>query len=805
MRLSPQAVSRFLAVFWMAPVLMAAEGVLEVHPERVEILGPENSVQLRVDQILGGRRSDRTRLVRMSIVDPGVARVTGEGLVMPVSDGTTSLVIRTVGVTRMVPVVVRGVQEPLPVSFGHEVIPIMTKASCNSGGCHGKAEGQNGFKLSVFGFDPEADHAALVKEKRGGRVSPALPAESLLLTKGTGRVPHGGGRKLKLGGLRYRRLLRWIAEGARFEVSGRPSVSIHVEPRQRIVASNSTQQLQVLATDASGKTWCVTSEAEFESNNEVIAGVDSRGLVTASEVPGEAAILVRYMGHVAVSRIIRPQDHIEVARPPEQNFIDGHVWDRLTELRIPPSPLCSDATFLRRVHLDTIGTLPSVKEVRAFLADKRPDKRKQLVARLLDRPEYADYWTMKWADVLRVDNEKLSPQVTVAITRWLRQQMLENTAYDRFAREIVTVRGNTRSETPAAVYTVLKSPEELARAVSQLFLGVRIECAQCHHHPFEKWAQRDYFALAGFFTGVKRGGAPGGGQKITDVAGPDLKHPRSGEMVPAAGLGGDPITLKDPTGRRRAFSAWMTAPENPFFARTIANRLWAHYFGRGLVEPIDDHRATNPASNEKLLGALTSHLREQNYDLKAFTRTLLASRAYQLASSSLPDNELDNQNFSHATQKALPAEVLLDAICQSTGVPERFNGWPIGSRAIEIWDNRLPSYFFRIFGRPQRVSVCECERGNEPSIAQALHLMNSPESFHKIRHRDGRAAHLARSGLTDQQVIDELFLATVSRPATVAERKLMLVAFRETAGNRREAIEDVLWTLLNTKEFLYNH
>ena len=414
MRLSPQAVSRFLAVFWMAPVLMAAEGVLEVHPERVEILGPENSVQLRVDQILGGRRSDRTRLVRMSIVDPGVARVTGEGLVMPVSDGTTSLVIRTVGVTRMVPVVVRGVQEPLPVSFGHEVIPIMTKASCNSGGCHGKAEGQNGFKLSVFGFDPEADHAALVKEKRGGRVSPALPAESLLLTKGTGRVPHGGGRKLKLGGLRYRRLLRWIAEGARFEVSGRPSVSIHVEPRQRIVASNSTQQLQVLATDASGKTWCVTSEAEFESNNEVIAGVDSRGLVTASEVPGEAAILVRYMGHVAVSRIIRPQDHIEVARPPEQNFIDGHVWDRLTELRIPPSPLCSDATFLRRVHLDTIGTLPSVKEVRAFLADKRPDKRKQLVARLLDRPEYADYWTMKWADVLRVDNEKLSPQVTVA-------------------------------------------------------------------------------------------------------------------------------------------------------------------------------------------------------------------------------------------------------------------------------------------------------------------------------------------------------------------------------------------------------
>lgn len=808
MRVSPQVVSFLVtlpAVFWLAPVVGAAEVDLEVHPDRVEIVGPESSVQVLVDQVLRGRRHDRTRSARMSIADRGVARVTAGGLVTPVADGMTELVISTAGVTRTVSVVVSGVRQPLPVSFGQEVIPIMTKASCNSGGCHGKAEGQNGFKLSVFGFDPEADHAALVKEKRGGRVSPALPAESLLLTKGTGRVPHGGGRKLKLGGLRYRRLLRWVSEGARFEVRGRPSVSIHVEPRQRIVATDAAQQLRVLATDASGRSWCVTAESEYESNNEVIAAVDSGGLVTASEVPGEAAILVRYMGHVAVSRIIRPQEHVSVTRPPEQNFIDRYAWDRLIELGIPPSPLCDDPTFLRRVHLDTIGTLPSVAEARAFLADKRPDKRKLVVAGLLAREEYADYWAMKWADVLRVDNLRLTPQVTVAITRWLRGQMAENVPYDRFVSEIVTVRGSTRSETPAGVYSVLKSPEELARSVSQLFLGVRIECAQCHHHPFEKWSQEDYFALAGFFTGVKRGAAPGGGQKITDGPGSDLKHPRSGKVVPTAGLGSNPVTLKDPAGRRQAFSGWMTAPENRFFARTIVNRLWAHYFGHGLVEPIDDHRATNPASNEKLLDALSAHLRQQKYDLKAFTRTLLASRTYQLASSTLPDNELDDQNYSHASQKALPAEVLLDAICQATGVPERFNGWPVGSRAIEVWDNRLPSYFFRIFGRPQRVSVCECERGNEPSIAQALHLMNSPESFYKLRHRDGRAARLARSKLTSEQVIDELFLATLSRLATDEERKLMLVAFRETTGVRRAAVEDVLWTLLNTKEFLYNH
>ena len=311
-------------------------------------------------------------------------------------------------------------------------------------------------------------------------------------------------------------------------------------------------------------------------------------------------------------------------RPPEHNFIDKHVWDRLTELGIAPSPLADDATFLRRAHLDTIGTLPTVAEARAFLADKNPEKRNRAVARLLDRKEYAFYWAMKWADVLRVDNAQLKPQVTVAITRWLRRQMAENVPFDRFAREILTVRGNTRSETPAAVYTVLKSPGDLARSVSQLFLGVRIECAQCHHHPFEKWGQKDYFALAGFFTGVKRDGKTGGWQKITDGPGSDLKHPRSGQLVPTAGLGSAPITLEDPLDRRRALSEWMTAPENPFFARTIVNRLWAHYFGRGLVEPIDDHRATNPASNEKLLDALAAEFRRQKYDLKAFTRTLLA-------------------------------------------------------------------------------------------------------------------------------------------------------------------------------------
>ena len=385
------------------------------------------------------------------------------------------------------------------------------------------------------------------------------------------------------------------------------------------------------------------------------------------------------------------------------------------------------------------------------------------------------------------------------------RQMASNVPFDRFAREIVTVRGNTRSETPAAIYTVLKSPGELARSISQLFLGVRIECARCHHHPFEKWAQKDYFALAGFFTGVKRDGRTGGWQKITDGPGSDLKHPRSGQVVPTAGLGSDPITLENPLDRRRALSDWMTAPENRFFARTIVNRLWAHYLGRGLVEPIDDMRATNPATNEPLLELLAQRLVSNGYDIKDLTQFILSSRAYQLSAETNDSNTRDNQNFSHASWKPVPAEVLLDAISQVTGVAEQFNGWPDGYRAIEIWDNRMPSYFFRIFGKPQRVSVCECERGNEPSIVQALHLMNSTETMAKISHRQGRAIKLATSTLSDDKIIEELYLAALARLPRDEELALMRSAFQAPETTRRKAVEDIMWALLNTREFVLNH
>lgn len=801
--MNPKTLLALLVLALGVPPVRAA---VTVSPPTVRLDSPEASQQLLVTLATG----DGTRSATYESSDPKVAMVDATGMITPKGEGRAEVIVRHGSDTQRVPVEVAGLKQPRPVSFEHEIIPILTKATCNSGGCHGKAEGQNGFKLSVFGFDAVADYKALTAEGRGRRLFPASPENSLLLTKGSGRTPHGGGKKLDPAGLRYRRLLRWIEEGAaagRTEMT--PVVSLEVEPAQRVMELNGTQQLRVTAVDQKGQRRCVTAEAEYDSNAGLIAGVDGRGLIKAGDRPGEAAILVRYMGLVTVCRVTLPRPAVTFTRPPESNFIDKHVWDKLQRLGIPPSDLADDATYLRRVFLDTIGTLPTEAEARTFLADKSPDRRAKLVDKLLDRPEYADYWALKWSDVLRVDKDSVTPQGAVAMTRWIRKQIAENRPYDQFARDVVTARGSTTAEGPAAIFKALTTPEIAARSMSQVFLGVRIECAQCHHHPSERWGQDDYWALAGMFSGVARKPTPGGGEAVVWKSGTDLgpvigkgKKAVVGAGVPARPLGAKVVPYEPAVDRRLALADWMAEPENPYFAAVIVNRVWAHYFGRGLVEPLDDLRATNPPSNEPLFAALTAHIREKKYDLKAFTKTLLASRAYQLSSATVKGNEDDEQNFSHAAVKAMPAEVLLDAISQVTGVPEKFNGWPEGYRAIQVWDNRMPSYFFRIFGRPVRYSVCECERGTDPSIAQALHLMNSPEISEKIRARRGLARKLADSDKQPDAIVEELFLSALGRMPTDAEKSQMAVAF---VGNSREAaVEDVMWVVLNSKEFLYN-
>lgn len=778
---------------------------LQVSPAAVVLDGPESTQQLLVGLTAGAATKDVTRKSYYSVADPAIARVDGNGLVEPLAEGSTHISIRQGSNTGSVTLRVTGLRNPQPVSFEQQVIPLLTKAACNSGGCHGKAEGQNGFKLSVFGFDPEADHAALTREGRGRRVLASSPGDSLLVQKAVARVPHGGGRKIQEGSLPHRRLMRWMAEGMRDGNGGFvPETRIEVEPERVVLEPGWMQQLRVTAVDAEGKRYCVTAEAEFESNAPNIVGVDGKGGLQAGQNPGEAAILVRHMGNVTVCRVTLPRPGNRFARPPENNLVDRHVWDKLALLGIPPSGMVDDSTFLRRVYLDTIGTLPTATEAREFLADSRADKRSRVIDRLLERPEYADFWAMKWSDLLRVDRDAIGPQGAVAITRWLRRQFRDNTPYDQFARQIVAARGNSAGETPSAFFKALDNPEALARSVSQLFLGVRIECAQCHHHPSERWGQPDYFGLAGFFTGVGRKQLPTGSVSVVTETGKDLENPRTKKPEPTRALGAVPATFGEEQDRRDVFADWMTETGNPYFAKAIANRMWAHYFGRGLVEPLDDLRATNPASNEPLLEELADRLKGARYDLKVFTRLLLNSRAYQLAGAT-EGNRTDEQNFSHALPKAMAAEVLLDAICQVTGTPEKYPGLPEGTRAVQLWDNRMPSYFLRLFGRPVRASVCECERGNEPSIAQALHLMNAPEINDKIRARGGVARRLADGKGGDDAVVLELYLTCLARPPRPEEKAAMGALFSQAGKDRRGAVEDALWALMNTREFVYNH
>jgi hypothetical protein len=780
-----------------------AAAVLHVSPASVVLDDPEATQQVLVRS--QSAAADLTRLARYEIADATIASVDATGLLQPKAEGRTVLVVRHGAEEARVPVEVRGLQTPPPVAFATQIVPILAKEGCSAGACHGKAEGKNGFKLSVFGFDPVADHQALVLEARGRRIFPSDPESSLILRKATALVSHGGGRRMAVDSLHHRRMRRWITEGAAFGAGDDMVSAIEIEPREQILALRGTQQLRVTAIDSGGRRRCVTVDAEYDSNAGSIARVDGRGWVRAGEVPGQAAILVRYLSHVSVCRVTIPRPGGRFTRPPEANFIDRLAWDNLARLGISPGGPADDATFLRRVYLDTIGTLPTAEEARAFLADPNSDKRARLIDRLLERPEYADYWAMRWSDLLRVDRDAIGSAGAVGMTRWLRRQFRENRPYDEMVRGILTARGSTADEAPAAIYKALTTPEEMSRSFSQLFLGVRIQCAQCHHHPSERWRQEDYFALAGFFTGIAQKPLPGGTTALYARKGSDLNHPRTGKPVAARALGAAIADFAATPDRRTVLAAWMTAAENPYFARAISNRLWAHYFGRGLVEPLDDIRATNPATNEPLLNALATHLRDVKYDLKRFRRTLLNSRLYQISNRATKENADDEQNFSHAKPKAIPAEVLLDAICQATGVAEKFNGWPKGYRAIQVWDNRMPSYFFRIFGRPVRATVCECERSNEPSIAQALHLMGSEEIMDKVRDRTGTARRLARSGKSPREVIDELYLGTLSRYPTEKERALMLKVFAEAKEDRQGATEDVLWALLNMRGFVYNH
>lgn len=696
------------------------------------------------------------------------------------------------------------VAAPRAFNFENDISPLLTRHGCNASQCHGKAEGQNGFKLSVFGYDALADFRALTVESKGRRASPAAPEQSLFLAKASGAVPHQGGARVPAGSPDYETIRAWLAAGASFgSTNDARVVRVELEPRERILAPGSKLQLRVNATYSDGRKADVTRFCVFQSNNDSLAKVDEHGVVNIGLLPGQTSVMARYLGEVTsfLAIVPRPGKPVGDAGFAEFNFIDRHVNAHLKKLNLRPSEVCDDATFLRRASLDIIGTLPTADEARRFLADKASDKRAQLVESLLKRPEFADFWALKWADLLRVDRQKLGQRDAYAYYRWIRDQFAANRPLDQFARALLTAEGPLDDAPAGHFYKVVTRPGDMANAVSQVFLGIRLACAECHHHPFDRWSQTDYYGMSGLFAQVSiRKGALG--ETLLAEGNPATKHPRTGENVPPHALDAEPS--KDTGDRRRALAEWFTAPENPWFARNLANRLAAHFLGRGVIEPVDDVRATNPPGNPALLDALARVVTDSRFDLKQFIRTLAASRTYQLSATPNDTNAQDEQNYSRALFKRLPAEVLFDAVCQVTGVPEKFDGVPSGTRAIQLWDSQTQHYFLKLFGRPVRVTACECERNSEASIAQVLHLLNSPNLQSKLSHANGQLARLVASHPDNAKLADELYLTFFSRMPSDAERQL---AVKHLAGSpdRQQAIEDYAWSLLNAVEFVFNH
>ncbi|MEX2120885.1 MAG: DUF1549 and DUF1553 domain-containing protein [Pirellulales bacterium] len=696
--------------------------------------------------------------------------------------------------------------------FELDVLPILTAAGCNAGACHGKARGQNGFALSLLGFDPDFDYAAIVKDARGRRLFPAAPDNSLLLRKAAARVPHGGGRRLPPDSPHYATLGAWIVAGMPRNRPDDPElVRIELSPSQRVMTQGDEEQLAVTACYSDGSTRDVTALADFQSSEAAIAAVGREGRVAAGELPGQATIMARYMGQIATwdtaIPLPHPVDRAVYDSLPRHNFIDELVWRKLAQMGVTPSEPAADSTFLRRVYLDAIGRLPTPGEVRAWLADADPQKRDRLVDALLERDEYADYWANKWADLLRPNPYRVGIKATFSLDEWLRDAFRRNLSYDQFVRRLVTARGSTWRNGAVTLFRDRRGPDEITTSVSQLFLGIRLECAKCHQHPFEVWGQKDFYSLAAYFAQIERKGTGlsppiSGGEEIVFHGGKGtVAHPLTGELLDPRPLFGEARPVEPGEDPREALADWMTSDDNPYFARAAVNRIWAELMGRGLVDPVDDLRATNPPSNPALLAALADEFRRLGYDQKALLRTMMTSYVYGLSSLANERNVADTRSYSRHYRQRLGAEVLLDAICDITQVPETFAAMPPESRAMEIWTHRVGSLFLDAFGRPDENQDPPCERTPDTTVVQTLHMMNAPSLHAKVISDAGRAAALAASDKTPAEIVEELYLLVYARYPAADEAQAAVSVFDERS--RREAAEDLLWALLNTPEFIF--
>jgi hypothetical protein len=728
------------------------------------------------------------------------------------------------GASASVRFVVEHFNDTIPVNFVNEVMPVFTKAGCNGGGCHGKSGGQNGFRLSLLGFEPTEDYTHLVHEARARRLNVASPERSLLLTKAVNEIPHGGGKRLDPASDDYRTIVRWIAQGMPYGKDTDPRVArIEVFPKARTLPMGGNQQLVVTAHYTDGSTRDATRGAVFESNDKELAGVEPTGWLSATHKPGMLNVMVRYQGQVGVFQATLPLGAPVDTLPPAKNFVDELVFKQLKQVGMPPSELADDATFIRRVTLDVAGRLPTPAEVTAFVGDQDAAKRDKLIDRLVDSGDYADYFANKWSALLRNKRETTaSARGNYAFHAWIRDSLYRNKPFDQFVREVIGASGDMAANPPVAWYRGAKTTTIQLEDTAQLFLGTRLQCAQCHHHPYEKWSQRDYYGMAAFFSTVQRqpSSRPGDLLVFAKRAQPAAVNKKNGQPVPPTALGAEPLALSADQDPRQALAEWMAKPDNRFFAASLVNRYWKHFFGRGLVDPEDDIRETNPATNPELLDALAKDFVASRFDLKHLVRTICKSSTYQLASTPNRYNGADRQSFSRYYPRRLQAEVLLDAVNQVTGSKTAFASLPPTVRAVQLPDNSFnaESYFLTVFGRPESSSACECERSTDASLAQSLHLFNSADVQAKLTADTGRAASLVseKDARPDEEKVRELYLWAFARQPDADELKLASQHLaRERKGPdgkplapvaaKRQGYEDLLWALVNTKEFLFNH
>jgi hypothetical protein len=803
-------VRAFLAVLVLLGTATAASAA---NVTRIDVYPPDINLNTKLDfqRVIvvatrdDGVTMDVTTAAAVRLADAAPARLDGRTL-YPAADGNTTLEVEYQGFKASATVAVKDAAVDRPISFHLDIMPVFLRAGCNTGSCHGAARGKDGFRLSLFGYDPKGDHYRITREETVRRIDLAVPAASLLIEKSTGAVAHTGGKRFEADSQYNKILLRWLEAGAPLDAGEPPTVAdLDVYPPKAVIeGTGSTQQFLARARYTDGTDRDVTDLVVFMTSNDNSAAVNPDGLVTAA-ARGEAFVMARFETKTIGSQVlVLPQDLQYTPPPITGNYIDELVGAKLLKLRMLPSDLCSDEEFIRRVTIDITGTLPTEEECVAFLNDAAPDKRAKVIERLLTRKEFSEIWAMKWSEWLMV---KSSPEVSYKsmflYSSWLTDKIAGNVPLDQMIRELLSATGGTFKSPATNFYQIERDTLKTSENVAQVFMGFRTQCAQCHNHPFDRWTMDDYYSFAAFFSQIGRKPSEDYREIIVfNSGGGDVRNPVSNQVMAPKFLGGETPDVQG-KDRRVVLAEWLTSPDNPFFATNVSNRVWAHFFGQGIVEPVDDIRISNPPSNPELFETLGKKLVEYKYDFRQLVRDICNSHAYQRSLVRNPSNETDERNFAHANVRRVPAEMLLDCINQVTETKEKFQGLPLGARAVEIADGQTSNYFLTTFGRAKRETVCACEANSDPSLSQALHMLNGDAVHGKVA-QGGAVKKLLDQGKTPEQVIENLYVRCLSRRPTPEEQQKLL-AVVAGAESPQAGLEDVFWAILNSREFLFNH